>query len=307
MKLSVVTTLYRSRRFLPTFFEQITSEIRKLEITDYEIVVVNDGSPDDSLEYCIEARQSNEKIRIVDLSRNFGHHYALQAGLSFASGDYVYIVDNDLETPASFLATCYDEIKKDLTLDLVYGVQEKRKGHFVEKFGGSTFWSTFNYLSDTKVPANILTESLMTRKFVNEFLRLNDANLFFAGMQHWVGLEKRGLECKKGQRKGLSTYTFSKRVALMIQALTTFSGKPLELLFYFGLTITLVSVLYLIFIIFQKIVLGDAISIGWTSMVAINVLSLGLISTFLGIIGLYVYRIYRQVQGRPNHIIKKIY
>lgn len=307
MKLSIITTLYRSRRFLPSFFEQIRVEIEKLDISDYEIVVVNDGSPDDSLEYCIEAKKGNDKIRIVDLARNFGHHYALQAGLSFAIGEYVYMSDNDLETPASFLSRCYNEMLADNTLDLVYGVQEKRKGHFVEKFGGSIFWSTFNVLSDTKMPANILTECLMTRKFVNELLRLNDANLFLGGLIHWVGLNKKEIECKKGLREGKSTYTFSKRVALMIQALTTFSGKPLEILFYTGLSITILSILYLIFIIIQKMVLGDAVSIGWTSVIAINILSLGLISTFLGLIGIYVYRIYRQVQGRPNHIIKKIY
>lgn len=305
MKLSVVTTLYRSKPFLGKFFEQITGEIKKNNITDYEIVVVNDGSPDDSLEYCIEAQKTYPQIRIVDLSRNFGHHYALQAGLEFASGDYVYMADNDLETPASFLTTCYQEINGDY--DLIYGVQEKRKGHFVEKFGGSIFWSVFNYLSDTKVPANILTECLMTRKFVDELLKLQDSNLFLAGMIHWVGLNKKEIEVKKGQREGQSTYTFKKRVQLMIQALTTFSGKPLELLFYIGLFITFCSVAFLLFIVGQKLILGDQVSVGWTSVIAINVLSLGLLSTFLGLIGLYVFRIYKQVQGRPNHLIKKIY
>lgn len=307
MELSIVTTLYRSRRFLPIFFEQITEVVNNLGIKDYEIVVVNDGSPDDSLEYCINARTSNSKIRVLDLSRNFGHHNALQAGLAFASGDYVYMVDNDLETPASFLSTCYKEIITDDSIDLVYGVQETRKGHLVEKLGGSIFWSLFNYLSDIKMPANILTECIMSRKFVVEFLRLNDANLFLGGMIHWVGLSKKEIVCKKGQRDGKSTYTFRKRLALMIQALTSFSGKPLELLFYLGLAITFMSVFFLLFIIGQKIVMGDRVSIGWTSMIAINTLSLGLISTFLGLIGLYVFRIYKQVQCRPNYIIKKVY
>lgn len=307
MELSIVTTLYRSRRFLDKFFEQITAEIAKLGVQDYEIVVVNDGSPDDSLDFCIKAKKNNEKIRIVDLSRNFGHHYAIQAGLAFSSGNYVYIVDNDLETPASFLSTCYHEIKNDSSIDLVYGVQEKRKGHFVEKYGGAAFWSLFNLLSDIKIPANVLTESVMTRKFVNELLRLNDANLFLGGMVQWVGLNRKELVCKKGLREGKSTYTFSKRFQLMIQALTAFSGKPLEMLFYAGLTITLCSILFIIYIVCKKLLFGDMISVGWTSIIAINALSLGLISTFLGLIGIYIFRIYRQVQGRPNYIIKKIY
>lgn len=307
MELSIVTTLYRSKLFLGRFFEQITEEINKNGIVDFEIVVVNDGSPDDSLQYCIEAKNQYPQLKIVDLSRNFGHHYALQTGIEVSCGDYVYMVDNDLETPATFLSDCLKELYKDNTLDLVYGVQEKRKGRFIEKIGGSIFWRVFNYLSETKVPANILTECLMSRKFVNELLRLQDANLFIAGMIHWVGLNKKELGVKKGLREGKSSYTFNKRLQLMIQALTTFSGKPLELLFYAGLIITLCSISFLMFILIQKLVMGDTVSIGWTSIIGINVLSLGLISTFLGLIGLYIFRIYRQVQGRPNHIIKHIY
>ena len=147
----------------------------------------------------------------------------------------------------------------------------------------------------------------MTRKFVNELLRLNDANLFLGGMIHWVGLNKKAIPVIKGLRDGKSTYTFKKRVALMIQALTTFSGKPLEYLFYLGMLITFFSVIFIIYLVVKKLIMGDAISIGWTSLVAINLLSLGLISTFLGLVGLYLFRIYRQVQGRPNYIIKKIY
>lgn len=307
MKLSVVTTLYCSRRFLERFIHEIENVVKTLTIDDYELVFVNDGSPDDSLDYLIEAKKEHPSIRIVDLSRNFGHHYALQAGLSFAHGEYIYMVDNDLETPSTFLIECYESIMADKTLDIVYGVQSKRKGHLIEKQGGAAFWSLFNLLSDIKIPANILTECLMTRKFVNELLRLNDANLFLGGMIHWVGLNKKEIPVGKGLREGKSTYTFSKRTALMIQALTTFSGKPLEFTFYIGLLITIFSIIFIIFLVAKKLMMGDAISIGWTSLVAINLLSLGLISTFLGLIGLYIFRIYRQVQGRPNYIIKKIY
>lgn len=307
MILSIVTTLYRSRPFLERFICEMENVVESLSICDYELVFVNDGSPDDSLEYLIGAKKEHPKIRIVDLSRNFGHHYALQAGLTFASGDYIYMVDNDLETPSSFLVDCYEAMKADISLDIVYGVQNKRKGHLIEKQGGATFWSLFNRLSDIKIPANILTECLMTRKFVNELLRLNDANIFLGGMIHWVGMNKKAIHVDKGLREGKSTYTFSRRVALMIQALTTFSGKPLELLFYLGLTITLFSIIFIIYLVTKKLIMGDSISIGWTSLVAINLLSLGLISTFLGLMGLYLFRIYRQVQGRPNYIIKKIY
>lgn len=307
MELSVVTTLYRSKPFLGRFFEQIVAEIEKNGITEYEIVVVNDGSPDDSLEYCLEAKQQYPQIKIIDLSRNFGHHYAIQAGLEFAAGDLIYIADNDLETPASFFSSCYQEIINDRSYEMIYGVQEERKGHFVEKVGGHIFWKLFNRMSETKVPSNVLTECLFSQRVRDQILRMNDANLFMAGMQHWVGFNKKGLPCPKGLREGKSTYTVSKRVSLFIQALTSFSGKPLELLFYLGLCIVFFSTVFLIFIIIQKFIKGNNISIGWTSLIALNLLSLGIIVTFMGLLGLYIYRIYRQVQGRPNYIIKKIY
>lgn len=307
MNLSIVTTLYRSQPFLRTFHQQMSNAIQKLGINDYEVVYVNDGSPDDSVSCLLEMRRDDSHIRIIDLSRNFGHHYALQAGISFASGDYVYIVDNDMETPVDFLLTCYSEMLQHSNIDLIYGVQEQRKGHLVEKMGGFLFWKIFNMLSDVRVPANILTECLMTRNFVDELLRLNDANLFLGGMIHWVGMEKKEIVVKKGQREGKSTYTFRKRLSLMIQALTSFSGKPLEWLFYSGIGITCISVVFLLYLFVKKMILGNAISLGWTSLIGINLLTLGIITTFLGLIGLYVFRIYKQVQGRPNYVIKKVY
>jgi len=164
-----------------------------------------------------------------------------------------------------------------------------------------------NKLSDTKIPHNILTERLMTKQYVESLLRLQDANVFLGGMMYWVGFNQKGLPIKKGQRKGASTYSVKRRAELMLQAITSFSGKPLEWLFYFGLTISFFSTLFIVYLVAQKIIHQDEVQLGWTSIVAINVLILGVISTFLGIIGIYIYKIFRQVQGRPNAIIKKIY
>jgi putative glycosyltransferase len=147
----------------------------------------------------------------------------------------------------------------------------------------------------------------MTKQYVLELLRLQDANLFIGGMMYWVGFNQKGIPIQKGQREGASTYSIKRRAELMLQAITSFSGKPLEWLFYFGLLISVFSVLFLLYIAIQKIIHQDDVQLGWTSIVAINVLILGVISTFLGLIGIYIYKIFRQVQGRPNAIIKKIY
>mgnify|MGYP006370040021 FL=1 len=307
MTLSVVTTLYKSKPFLETFLKEIIANIQIIKINDFELVFVNDGSPDDSVEYLLERKKEIPEIKIIDLSRNFGHHYAIQAGLNFASGEYVFLIDNDLETPPSVLVDYYNEIIIDKNLDVVYGYQEARKGNFIEKKAGSVFWVLINKLSDTKIPHNILTERLMTKQYVNELLRLQDANLFMGGMMYWVGFNQKGIPVKKGQRDGASTYSIKRRAELMLQAITSFSGKPLEWLFYIGISISFFSFLFLIYLAIQKIIHQDEVQLGWTSIVAINVLILGIISTFLGLIGIYIYKIFRQVQGRPNVIIKKIY
>jgi putative glycosyltransferase len=307
MKLSVVTTLYRSKGFLEVFLKEIIGAIKIIDIDDFELIFVNDGSPDDSVKYLLERKKDISQIKVIDLSRNFGHHYAIQAGLNYASGEYVFLIDNDLETPPSVLVDFYNEIKKDTTLDVVYGFQETRKGNFIEKKAGSIFWVLINKLSDTKIPHNILTERLMTKQYVNELLRLQDVNLFLGGMMHWIGFNQKGLAIKKGLREGASTYSLKKRAELMLQAITSFSGKPLEWLFYSGLIISFFSIIFICFLITKKMIYQNTVEIGWTSIIAINVLILGIISTFLGIIGIYISKIFKQVQSRPNVIIKKIY
>lgn len=308
MKLSIVSTLYRSKVFLDEFLLHISQAIAQINVEEYELIFVNDGSPDDSLQHLVTLKKEKyPQIKVIDLSRNFGHHYAIQAGLIHAKGEFIFLIDNDLETPPNVLVRFYSEMQKDPNLDVVYGYQKTRKGNTIERVLGSMFWSMINRLSDTKIPHNILTERLMSKAYVKALLSLNDANLFLGGMMYWVGFNQKGIAIEKGQREGASTYSLKKRADLMLQAVTSFSGKPLVYLFYFGLIVSFLSVLLIIYLIVQKIIYVDEVQLGWTSLVAINVLVLGVICTFLGVMGIYVYKIFRQVQGRPNAIIKKIY
>lgn len=308
MKLSVVSTLYRSKVFLDEFLLEIEQAIALIKVEDYELIFVNDGSPDDSLQHLIKLKKDKyPNIKIIDLSRNFGHHYAIQAGLLQAKGDYIFLIDNDLETPPNVLVDFHNEIQLDRSLDVVYGYQKSRKGNFIESVLGRIFWVLINKLSDTKIPHNILTERLMSKAYLKALLSLNDANLFLGGMMYWVGFNQKGIAIEKGQREGASTYSIKKRADLMLQAVTSFSGKPLVYLFYFGLTISFFSIIFILYLIIKKLVLMDEIQIGWTSTIAVSVLILGIISTFLGVIGIYLYKIFIQVQGRPNAIVKRTY
>jgi putative glycosyltransferase len=307
MKISVVSTLYKSEKYLDEFLAECLLALQTIECNDYEFVFVNDGSPDNSVDFLIRKRKSIPNIRIVDLSRNFGHHYAIQAGLLNAKGDYVLLIDNDLETSPKVLIDFYNEIQKDPKLDMVYGYQESRKGGFIEKYFGNIFYKVFNWFSEIKIPENILTERLMSKKYVKELASLPDKNIFFAGLMQWVGFNQLGIPVKKQNRKGASTYTFRKRINLMINAITSFTAYPLRILFNIGILISIGSFIASLYLVAKKIIYPDQILSGYTSLAVVILLSTGLLLTAIGVLGIYLEKIFNQVKNRPTFIIKKIY
>ncbi|GAB3368950.1 glycosyltransferase family 2 protein [Massilia agri] len=303
--ISIVSTMYRSRSFLERFLAECLEAVKAIGCHSFEIVLVNDGSPDDSLEYAVNATKRIPELVVVDLSRNFGHHYAMQAGLQQARGERVFLIDSDLEV--SPLTLIEFKAKQDATgADVVYGYQEARKGGMFEKASGGLFYTAFNLLSDTKIPPNLATERIMTRRYVDALLRLGDRNLFMAGMMSWAGFTQIGMPLKKTQREGESTYTLLRRVKLMVNAVSSFSVLPLTWLFNIGVSITLISFLFLAYLLGRKILFDDTM-IGYTSLMGLMALSLGVTTTSMGLIGIYLGKVFSQVQNRPTYIIKDIY
>lgn len=280
--------------------------LRQKKITDqYEIIFVNDGSPDNSLEIVISFYEKDKKVKVIDLSRNFGHHYAISAGLCLSKGDSVFLIDCDLETSPCLLTQFYDKILEG-EHDVVYGYQNKRTGNLFERWSGNIFWNVFNFLSDTRVPKNVLTVRLMTRRYVDQLMKLGDKNLFLAGMMYWTGFSQKGIPIKRKKKK-TSTYHFLRKVNLLINAVSSFSSKPLLLMFHAGSLITFLSLLCAMIIIFRKIISPDVIILGWTSIIVAIFFAMGLTISCLGIIGIYLSKMYNQIQNRPLYIIRKIY
>lgn len=303
--ISIVSTMYRSRPFLERFLAECLEALQSIGNPSFEIVLVNDGSPDDSLDYAVNARNALPELVVVDLSRNFGHHYAMQAGLQQARGERIFLIDSDLEV--SPLTLVDFKAKQDATgADVVYGYQEARKGGLFEKTSGGLFYTAFNLLSDTKIPPNLATERIMTRRYVDALLRLGDHNLFMAGMMSWAGFTQIGMPLQKKQRDGESTYTLLRRVKLMVNAVSSFSVLPLTWLFNIGISITLISFLFLAYLLGRKIFFDDTM-IGYTSLMGLMALSLGITTTSMGLIGIYLGKVFSQVQNRPTYIIKDIY
>lgn len=304
MQLSIITTMYYSAPYLKEFYERIANSAKNIT-DDYEIIFVNDGSPDNSLEIVLELFESDKKIKIIDLSRNFGHHKAIMTGLSYCSGDYVFLIDCDLEEPTELLGEFWEKINKSKGIDVVYGVQYSRKGGFFEKITGKFFYELFNFLSDVAVPKNLSNVRLMKKKYVDELLKFTEQELFLGGVFIAAGFTQEPFYFKK-EGKNCSTYTLSKKMNLFFNSVTSFSNKPLLYVFWLGNFIILCSFLYILYNLGLYYFKGISIQ-GWTSLI-ISIWFIGGVIIFcIGLIGLYLSKIFIEVKNRPYSIIKKFY
>jgi putative glycosyltransferase len=304
--LSVVTMVYKSLPFLAEFIAQATAAAREIGGEAYELIFVIDGSPDDSLTF-LRARQTDDAhIAIVDLSRNFGHHQAAWCGLHVARGDRVFIIDCDLEVAPDILVTFHERMQATRA-DVVYGFQEKRSGAAARKTLGDLFWRAFNLMSPTAVPKNICTERLMSRRYVDALLTMGDRNLFLAGMYFWAGFEQVGVPLQRRLREGRTSYSFFRRVQLMVRAISAFSSFPLQASFWVGLVIAVACTVYGSLLVIRKVVDPESVLSGFTTLSLLTSMSAGMIMMSLGVIGLYISRIYNQTQNRPVYLIRSIY
>jgi putative glycosyltransferase len=304
VELSIVTTLYHSAPYLEEFYRRISETARKIT-DDYEIILVNDGSPDNSAEIAISLFEKDEKVTVIDLSRNFNHHKAVMTGLEHTKGFLVFSIACDLEEKPELLSKFYAEIKKKPDTDVIYGVQEKRKGQIFERISGGLFYSLFNMLSSDPIPRNLISARLMTRRYVQSLVRHREREVFMGGLMTITGYNQVPIVVRKGS-KGSSTYTLRRRVSLLVNAITSFSNKPLVYIFYLGCIISLIAAVSGFALILRKLLFGKLI-IGWAS-VMVSAWFLGGITIFcLGILGIYFSKIFSETKRRPYTIIRQVY
>lgn len=302
-KISIVTTMYYSSAFIEEFYNLCIEAINKLEFS-YEFIFVNDGSPDDSLIIVKNLLENDKNIKVVDLSRNFGHHRAIMVGLEYATGSQIFLIDCDLEESPLELVNFYSELEKTNS-DVVFGVQNNRKGSFVKKLGGAFFWKFFNFVSDTNVDPRVITSRLMTRRYVDALLKFKEKKIFLAGIFALTGFIQVPLLVEKSTRKE-TTYTIKKRMALLVNAVTSFSSRPLVFVFYVGLIISIISGLIAVLLIIKKLFIVEY-QLGWPSIV-VSIWLIGGITIFcIGLIGIYLAKVFQEVKDRPLSIVKNIY
>ncbi len=303
VELSIVTTMYYSAPYIEEFYTRISKSAKK--ITDnYEIIFVNDGSPDNSLETSLELQQNDKKVKIIDLSRNFGHHKAVMTGLANAEGGFIFYIDLDLEEYPELLELFWKELKQEKDTDVIFGVQKKRKGGIVEKLSGALFFDLFNFFSYTKIPKNLIMARLMTIRYVKNLIKHKERELVFAGLCAITGFRQKPIVVKK-HSKGSTTYGLRKKINLAINFIASFSSKPLVFIFYLGLFITILSFVFVLFLAIKKIFFN--VAVGWTSLIASIWFVGGLTIFSIGIIGIYLSKIFIEVKQRPFTIIKEKY
>jgi len=304
MMLSVVTTMYSSAPYIREFHERISKSVRKIT-DDYEIIYVNDGSPDNSLESALALYEEEPKVKVVDLSRNFGHHKAIMTGLSYADGDFVFLVDVDLEEKPELLEEFWTEMQREKNVDVIYGFQTGRKGGWCEQIAGALFYKVFNLLSATKVPENVVTARLMTRDYVEALVRFREQEIFLAGLWTSVGFRQKGIAIEKLSHSP-STYSFGKKMAVLVNAITSFTSRPLSHIFYLGVFISSVSFLYTGYMVFRKLFFGAGLA-GWTSLIASIWMVGGIVIFSIGTLGIYLSKIFTEVKNRPYTVVRKYY
>jgi putative glycosyltransferase len=304
MKLSIVATLYKSAPHIHEFVNRTCRAAGELVAEDYEIILVNDGSPDDSLEIAMNLTQENLHLIVVDLSRNFGHHKAVMTGLSYASGDRVFLIDSDLEEDPGWLSL-FSETMTQSSCDVVFGVQKGRKGSWFEKCSGHVFYQVFNYLCDVEITPNQTVARLMSSRYVKAILQYGEQEPFLAGLLSLAGFHQVPYEVVKGSTSP-TTYTLKKRVAQAVGGLFSFSSKPLFLISKIGFAISGLAFFLIGFLVYSWVT-GRDVPLGWT-LVAVSIwLSTGLLMISIGIVGIYVTKIYAESKERPRVIVRSVF
>lgn len=304
MRLSIVATLYQSAPYINEFYARASAVAKQLVGEDFEIVLVNDGSPDNSLDLAIKLTGQDSHIVVVDLSRNFGHHKAMMTGLAHTKGELVFLIDSDLEEEPEWLLS-FNEQRQRECCDVVYGVQERRKGNWFERWSGRWFYSFFRALTGVALPENVATTRLMTRRYVDALLCHQEREVFMAGLWHITGFDQRCQVIKKHNTSG-TTYTFRKKVSLLVNSVTSFSNMPLISIFYIGISISLSASVYIAYLVMYWLFFAKPLS-GWTSVMASIWLLGGLIISFIGIVGVYLSKIFSETKQRPYTIVRQIY
>lgn len=304
MEFSIISPIYKGEHMLQELVDRIRKQMELLTCSEYEIILVNDASPDNSWLKIKEICKHDFHIKGVNLSRNFGQHYAITAGLSIAKGKWIIVMDCDLQDRPEEIPNLYKKAQEGF--DIVFAQRIERKDSFLKRLSSTLFYGVFSYLTETKQDKTVANFGIYHHKVTDAILTMGDSIRYFPTMVQWVGFRKAWLPVKHAEREdGTSGYSFRKLLNLAFNNIIAFSDKPIRLMMKFGSFITLFSILVALFYLIKYLIGGIAVS-GFTTIIISIWFLAGMIIMLLGCIGIYIGKIYDRVKQRPTFIIDEI-
>jgi polyisoprenyl-phosphate glycosyltransferase len=304
-RLSIIVPMYNEEAVVEHLIIGLDAVLREID-ADCEIVCVNDGSTDGTLEKLLLLKKQFPAICVVDLSRNFGKENALTAGLEIAGGDAVIPIDADLQDPPELIPKMIEKWR--VGYDVVYGVRvDRRADGAVKRWTAKLFYRFYNRISNVPIPRDTGDFRLIDRKVVEALRKLPEHNRFMKGLFAWVGFKQIGIEYSRPSRAaGETKWNYWRLWNFALDGLTAFSTLPLRVWSYIGAFVSLLSFVYLIFLVFKTLIMGVAVP-GYASLMVVVLFLGGIQLITLGVIGEYLGRLYSESKGRPNYLVNRIY
>lgn len=303
MQISVVSPIYGCKEALVELYEQISSTLQKI-CSSYEIIFVNDNCPQNSWVDIKDIAQKDSRVKAIKLSRNFGQHFAITAGLDYSSGEFVVVMDCDLQDRPQEIEILY---KKALEgYDIVHGRRVDRQDSFFKRFTSRAFYKTLEYFTGVEHDYSVGNFGIYSKKVIDALKRLKEQSRDFLLLVNIVGFKKTYIDIEHAQRVyGKSSYSFSKMLDLAIDSIVSHSNKPLKLIISLGLSTSAISIMAAVILIIAHFTYGFSVE-GWTSLMVSMFFLFGLLSGILGTIGIYVGKIFDQVKDRPLYIVDEV-
>lgn len=302
--LSVVVPCYNESEVVETFYRAIRPVLDALKPLNCELIFVDDGSADDTLDKLNRLAEKDPAVRVCSLSRNFGHQIALTAGLDAATGDAVIMMDSDLQHPPTLIPAMVAKWREGY--DIVSAIRNRTEGaSWLKNLTSSGFYSVLNWLSTTKVPLGAADFCLISRRVAASLGSMPERHRFLRGLISWAGFRRAFIDYESPRRAaGHTKYSFVKMIALALDAVFAFSAEPLRLALRAGLLITVLGFTYLAWTILDGFLKGSLVP-GYSSLIGVVVILGGCQLIFIGLIGEYLARVFEQVKGRPLYLLKQ--
>lgn len=304
-KISIIVPCYNEQESLPLFYDVITKVAKNMKKVEFEFLFINDGSKDSTLDILRNLSESDSRVRYVSFSRNFGKEAAMYAGFSNATGDYVAVMDADLQDPPALLPEMYDAITKE-GYDSVATRRVTRQGEPpIRSFFARMFYKLINKISNADIVDGARDYRLMTRQMVDSILSMSEYNRFSKGIFGWVGFDTKWIAYENVERvAGETKWNFWKLFIYSLEGIVAFSTVPLTIASIFGILFCIIAFFMIVFIIIRTMVFGDPTS-GWPSLACILFLTSGIQLFCMGIMGQYLSKTYLETKKRPIYIAKE--